>query len=158
MERSVERKARSGKKGARSSCVCKSSSFSSSRVEGCSPRRQTILVYERRLDDISAGGPLEKCSAFRRAARASFLEKMRSFDAFSPSSSNVERSLKRSRARTRTKMPLFLADRTRSAAMNFSMKARCITKVRGSGFCHCSLLSISPRQKHSPGVLPLISQ
>lgn len=65
MERSVERKARSRKKGARSSCVCKSSSFSSSRVERCSPSRQTILVYERRLDDISPGGPLEKCSAFR---------------------------------------------------------------------------------------------
>lgn len=40
--------------------------FFVSSLERCSPSRQTILVYERRLDDISPGGPLEKCSAFRR--------------------------------------------------------------------------------------------
>lgn len=148
MERSVERKARSRKKGARSSCVCKSSSFSSSRVERCSPSRQTILVYERRLDDISPGGPLEKCSAFRpeppsskKCARSMhFLRAVPTSNArWSSLAPERERKCRfSSRIERYPQRWMFLWKRVISANRT--------TRVKGTRFCHCPLLSATKRR------------
>lgn len=148
MERSVERKARSRKKGARSSCVCKSSSFSSSRVERCSPSRQTILVYERRLDDISPGGPLEKCSAFRREPPSSKkCARSMHFLRVAPTSNDRRRS---SLASERERKCRFSSRIERDPQRWIFLRKRVIsadrvTKVRAPGFV--TALSLLPATK-----------